>query len=92
MVTEYDISNILPRLIGSLKEIYDQEIQNGNTVVEIAGGWPMKRVNIWFAKPISSKYKKQFPDLIYKYLGDPKGDLEYYMDKLNEAFIAAKFS
>ena len=90
MIFGYDLNEILPRLCGPLKEIFDAEISSGNTIVEISSKWPMVKVNVWFARPLTDKYVAKYPDLEYEYLGDHRNWLEHYIDKENGAMVAAK--
>jgi len=72
MIHDYDLSVILPRLTGPLREILDAELSAGNVMVEISSGWPMPSVNVWLRNPLGQKYTADFPDLEYAYLGDPR--------------------
>ena len=90
MIYEYDLESILPRLAGPLREIFDAEISAGNVVEEINSTWPMPRVNIWFKRPLTDKYKALYPKLDYSYLGDPRNWLEQYIDVAVGAMVAAK--
>ncbi|WP_338299571.1 hypothetical protein [Pandoraea sputorum] len=89
MIYEYDLSVILPRLTGPLREILDAELAIGNTMIEISSRWPMPNVNIWLERPLSRKYVANYPDLEYAYLGDPKHWLEHYIDTKIGAMVAA---
>lgn len=90
MIYEYDLNEILPRLVGPLRKIFDAEILAGNVIDEISSTWPMSKVNIWFKNPLTDKYRKIYPQLKYSYLGDPRNWLEDYIDQENCAMIAAK--
>lgn len=90
MIHEYDLSEILPRLTGPLREILDTELSGGNVIVEISSSWPMPNVNVWLRNPLSQKYAADYPSLEYSYLGDPRNWLEHYMDKETGAMVAAK--
>lgn len=90
MIHDYDLSTILPRLTGPLREILDAELSVGNVMVEISSGWPMQNVNVWLKNPLSRKYIADYPDLEYTYLGDPRNWLEHYMDTRIGAMVAAK--
>jgi hypothetical protein len=56
MIHDYDLSVILPRLTGSLRELLEAELSVGNVMVEVSSGWPMPKVNVWLRNPISQKY------------------------------------
>ncbi|SKC83404.1 hypothetical protein SAMN05445504_3622 [Burkholderia sp. CF099] len=90
MIHEYDLSVVLPRLTGPLREILDTELSGGNVIVEISGSWPMPNVNVWLRKPLSQKYAANYPSLEYAYLGDPRNWLEHYIDREAGAMVAAK--
>jgi hypothetical protein len=90
MIHDYDLSVILPRLSGPLRELLDAELSIGNTMVEISSGWPMPNVNVWLKNPLSRKYLANYPDLEYAYLGDPRNWLEHYIDTQIGAMVAAK--
>ncbi|MEM5446100.1 hypothetical protein [Paraburkholderia guartelaensis] len=90
MIHDYDLSVILPRLSGPLREILDAELSIGNTMVEISSGWPMPNANVWLKNPLSRKYLAKYPDLEYAYLGDPRNWLEHYIDTQIGAMVAAK--
>lgn len=63
MIHDYDLSVILPRLTGPLREILDAELSVGNTMVEISSGWPMPNVNVLPKNPLNRKYVSNYPDL-----------------------------
>ncbi|AUT66825.1 hypothetical protein [Paraburkholderia terrae] len=90
MSYEYDLSVLLPRLTGSLREILDAELSSGNAIVEISSGWPMSNVNVWLKNPLSQKYATEYPSLEYAYLGDPRNWLEHYIDIESGAMVAVK--
>lgn len=90
MIHDYDLSVILPRLSGPLREILDAELCIGNTMVEISSGWPMPNVNVWLKEPLGRKYAADYPDLEYTYLGDARQWLEQYVDTKTGAMVAAK--
>ncbi|TDG09783.1 hypothetical protein E1N52_04455 [Paraburkholderia guartelaensis] len=90
MIHDYDLSVILPRLSGPLRELLDAELSIGNTMVEISSGWPMPNVNVWLKNPLSRKYLANYPDLEYAYLGDPRNWLEHYIDTQIGAMVAAE--
>jgi hypothetical protein len=90
VIHEYDLSEILPRLTGPLREILDTELSGGNVIVEISSSWPMPNVNVWRRNPLSQKYAADYPSLEYSYFGDPRNWLEHYMDKETGAMVAAK--
>ncbi|AXF19051.1 hypothetical protein [Paraburkholderia caledonica] len=90
MIYEYDLSVILPRLTGPLREILDAELSSGNVIVEISSGWPMSNVNVWLKNPFGQKYATTFQSLEYTYLGDPRNWLEQYVDIETAAMVAAK--
>lgn len=90
MIHEYDLSEILPRLTGPLREILDTELSSGNVIVEISSSWPISNMNVWLSNPLSQKYAADYPSLEYSYLGDPRNWLEHYMDKETGAMVAAK--
>lgn len=90
VIYEYDLTTILPRLTGPLREILDAEISTGNVLVEISSSWPMPNVNVWFKDPLTRKYADQYPKLEYSYLGDPRNWLEGYIDREFGAMVAAK--
>jgi hypothetical protein len=92
MIYEYDLATILPRLTGDLREILDAEIASGNTLVEISSSWPMPSVNVWVKEPLTRKYVDKYPQLEYRFLGDPRHWLEEYIDRKIGAMVAAKFS
>lgn len=87
-VYQYDVEVILPPFIGPLKEILDAEIRQGNSVVEVSEGWPMKIANAWLAKRFHRDYKDMYPSLRYEYLGDPKNWIEDYIDVGNGLMVA----
>ncbi|WP_322032828.1 hypothetical protein [Paraburkholderia sp. J76] len=90
MIHDYDLSVILPRLSGPLREILDAELSIGNVMVEVSSGWPMPNVNVWLKNPLSRKYVTNYPDLEYAYLDDPRNWLEHYIDTRIGAMVAAK--
>ncbi|MDR6384022.1 hypothetical protein [Paraburkholderia caribensis] len=90
MIHDYDLSVILPRLTGPLREILDAELSIGNIVVEVSSGWPMPNVNVWLKNPMTRKYTTDYPELEYAYLGDPRNWLEHYMDTKIGAMVAAR--
>jgi hypothetical protein len=90
MIHNYDLSVILPRLTGPLREILEAELSAGNSMVEISSGWPMPSVNVWLKDPLGEKYMADYPDLEYSYLGDPRNWLEQYVDITIGAMVAAK--
>ncbi|WP_206955456.1 hypothetical protein [Trinickia acidisoli] len=90
MIHNYDLSVILPRLSGPLREILDSELCIGNAMVEISSGWPMPNVNVWLKEPLGRKYAADYPDLEYTYLGDARQWLEQYVDTKTGAMVAAK--
>ena len=90
MIHDYDLSVILPRLSGPLREILDAELCIGNAMVEISSGWPMPNVNVWLKEPLGRKYAADYPDLGYTYLGDARQWLEQYVDTKTGAMVAAK--
>jgi hypothetical protein len=79
-VIQYDVEVILPRFNGPLKDILDTEISQGNSLVEVSAGWPMKNANVWLVKRFHSDYRHLYPSLRYEYLGDPKNWIEDYID------------
>ncbi|RKF47083.1 hypothetical protein [Paraburkholderia fungorum] len=90
MIYEYDLSVVLPRLTGSLREILDAELAGGNVIVEISSSWPMPNVNVWLKSPLGQKYARDYPSLEYTYLGDAMNWLEHYIDIEAGAMVAAK--
>lgn len=90
MIHDYDLSVILPRLSGPLREILDAELSIGNAMVEISSGWPMPNVNVWLKEPLGRKYAADYPDVDYTYLGDARQWLEQYVDTKTGAMVAAK--
>ncbi|WP_075358701.1 hypothetical protein [Caballeronia sordidicola] len=90
MIYEYDLSVILRRLSGPLREILDAELSGGNVIVEISSRWPMSNVNVWLKNPLSQKYATVYPSLEYAYLGDPRNWLVHYIDIETGAMIATK--
>ncbi|AVA38163.1 hypothetical protein [Cupriavidus metallidurans] len=90
MINDYDLSVILPRLTGSLREMLDAELSTGNVIVEISSVWPMSNVNVWLRDPLGDKYVADYPKLKYSYIGDPRNWLEEYVDIEIGAMVAAK--
>lgn len=91
-IFDYDLKEILPRVQGPLRQLLDQEISSGNSIVEIAGGWPMKNANVWLAKRFHQDYTSLFPGLTYRYLGDPKNWIEEYVDAESGLMVAVSAS
>jgi len=87
-----DLKEILPRVQGPIRQLLDQELSCGNSIVEIAGGWPMKRANVWLAKWFQQDYRSLFPELAYAYLGDPKSWIEHYQDVERGLMVAVSAS
>lgn len=87
-VYEYDLQEILPRVQGPLREILEQELAAGNHIVEIAGGWPLKKANVWLASRFHEDYRSRFPTMRYRYLGDPKVWMEEYVDAERGLMVA----
>ena len=92
VIYDYDLSVILPRLTGPLREILDAEVSAGNVMVEVSSCWPMPNVNVWLRDPLTRNYADRYPQLEYRYLGDPRNWLEEYIDRENGAMVAAKCS
>jgi hypothetical protein len=90
VIYDYDLSVILPRLTGPLREILDAEVSAGNVMVEVSSCWPMPNVNVWFRDPLTRNYADRYPQLEYRYLGDPRNWLEEYIDRENGAMVAAR--
>ncbi len=91
-VYDYDLKEILPRLQGSLKEVLNREISAGNSITEISAPWPMKNANVWLAKRFHEDYTTRFPNLRYRYLGDPKNWIEEYIDVEGGFMVAVSAS
>jgi hypothetical protein len=91
-IYEYDLNEILPRVEGPLRELLDAELSCGNSMVEIAGGWPMEKANIWLSKRFHKNYQNQYPSLKYTYLGDPKNWIEEYIDIERGLMVAVSAS
>jgi len=91
-VYEYDLQEILPRVQGPLREILDQELSSGNSIVEIAAPRPMKHANVWLAQRFREDYRERFPTLQYEYLGDPKVWVEHYLDVERGLMVAVSAS
>ncbi|MGF6569118.1 hypothetical protein ABH945_001194 [Paraburkholderia sp. GAS333] len=90
MIHGYDLSVVLPRLTGPLRQVLDAELSVGNVMVEVTSGWPMPNVNAWLKNPLSRKYVADYPNLEYAYLGGPRNWLEHYMDTRIGAMVAAR--
>jgi hypothetical protein len=91
-IYDYDLSVILPRMQGPLRQLLDTEFSRGNSIIEIAGAWPMKNANVWLAQHFHQDYTSQFPGLTYSYLGDSKNWIEHYMDVERGLMVAVSAS
>lgn len=91
-IYEYDLKEILPRVVGPLRNILDCETVAGNLIVEVSSQWPMKVANVWLAKRFHQNYVAQFPMLQYEYLGDPKNWIEHYIDVERGLMVAVSVS
>jgi len=88
----HDLEEILPRVVGPLREILDFELHAGNSIQEVAAPWPMKQANVWLAQRFHKDYAADFPSLRYTYLGDPRNWIEEYVDVENQLMVAVSAS
>ncbi|MFO1385677.1 MAG: hypothetical protein U1F55_05740 [Chitinivorax sp.] len=87
-VYAYDLTEILPRISGPIREILDAELKLGNSIQEMSMRWPMKQANVWLTKRFHGDYQSAYPNLRYTYLGDPKNWIEEYVDSEREILLA----
>lgn len=80
------------KLKGPIKEILNQELEAGNEIEAIESEWPRTRVNIWLKSRFKNDYRKIYPSLTYRYLGDPRNWIEEYDDPDNDEFLAVSAS
>ena len=81
---------LISKINGSIKEIIEKEISYGNIIVEVAGGWPLKEVNIWLGKRFSKDYS-ELPNINYNKTNDPHYWYDEYKDETQGFFVGTKF-
>ena len=80
---------------GELKEILDDEILNGNKIVETSIGGFSKvsdtHIFIWLEKPFLTPIREDSEHIKYNELNDPHYWKADYIDSKNEQTLACKF-
>lgn len=79
-IYDYDLKEILPKIQGPIREILEQDLALGNTIVEFSESWPLKGGNVWLAFGFQKDYSQEYPSLTYRFIGDPRQWLEEYAD------------
>ena len=81
---------LLSKVTGPIKEIIESEVSRGNSIAEVAGGWPMKEVNVWLEKRFSKDYSKLI-NIAYNKTNDPHYWFDEYIDEANGFFVGTRF-
>lgn len=82
----------IDRFCGAIKDILNEELASGNSIVETYEGWPAGTTLISLKKPFKRPAKKNLDGIKFRNINDPHYWKAEYFDVINHLLLTCGFN